>query len=385
MNEVIFTINKNLYSSKEKLVLNQKDINFINNIYKKYKIKPESVSIVSCDIIIQRFKLIRYVFKQLDILLKVNGIFEIDLVDSKFHSSSFLSRDQVKYEFGISTNGRYSLIYKNNSNGFLKLRFKKNKKTLISNDSIDKWTFGIPSGGKNDDLVNNLISSIIKQKIPNYEIIICGIYNKKLTNKNIIILDDINLNDDIRIPICHKKNKIIKSAKYENICILHDRFSLSKNWYKNIVNFGNYFDFLCMPTFDKYGNRFYVDWMKFNDPIVSWFKRNNHLKYNQWHNDVIVQGGFLISKKNILLNNLLDERIYWEELEDFQMSKMAYLNGYFICIDRENHIISESVNHIPQISREGFISEIINYFKWVYAILKNMIYFKNMTKKFKKK
>ena len=96
-------------------------------------------------------------------------------------------------------------------------------------------------------------------------------------------------------------------------------------------------------------------------------------------------GGILISKKNILLDNLLDERIYWEELEDFQMSKMAYLNGCFICIDKKNYVISESVNHKPQISGEGFISEIINYFKWVYAIFKNMIYFNNMTKKFKKK
>ena len=42
------------------------------------------------------------------------------------------------------------------------------------------------------------------------------------------------------------KNKIIKHAKYENICILHDRFSLSKNWYKNMINFGNYL-ILCMP------------------------------------------------------------------------------------------------------------------------------------------
>ena len=79
-------------------------------------------------------------------------------------------------------------------------------------------------------------------------------------------------------------------------------------------------------------------------------------------------GGILISK-NILLDNLLDERIYWEELEDFQMSKMAYLNGCFICIDKKLCDL-ESVNHKPQISGEGFISEIINYFKWVYAILK---------------
>ena len=64
---------------------------------------------------------------------------------------------------------------------------------------------------------------------------------------------------------------------------------------------------------------------------------------------------------------------------------MAYLNGYFICIDRENHIISESVNHIPKKIREDFFSDVKNYFKWIYSILKNMIYFKLMSNKFKKR
>ena len=89
---------------------------------------------------------------------------------------------------------------------------------------LQNWTFGIPSGGKKDEWINELILSIVKQKISNYEIIICGPYKNKDFKKqyNIKILEDVVLNNDIRIPICHKKNRIIRNSSYENICILHN-------------------------------------------------------------------------------------------------------------------------------------------------------------------
>jgi len=277
--------------------------NFKNseNIFSKYSINPETLDFVSVDFIIQRSNKIRYIIKQLDILLKVNGLFEIILVDNKFHSSYFLSRDQVKYEFSLSTDGRYNLIKKENSKGLLKLTFKKQKNILNDKDSINRWSFGLPYGGNNEDNLNRLIKSIIIQKIPNFEIIICGPYKNKLflNNKNIIIIDDIKLDNDIRIPICHKKNEIIKNCSYENIVILHDRFTLSDNWFKSMKNYGNYFDYLCLPTIDFNGFRFTVDWMKFNYPLTKRLAYNKSLNYNSWDPDVIIQGGVLISKKKI--------------------------------------------------------------------------------------
>lgn len=357
------------------------DLNHSISLYKKYSIVPETLSLVKCDFLIQKTFLIRHMIKQLDFLLEKNGIFEMDLIDSKFHSASFLSIDQVKYEFSISTNGRYTLIEKLFNNGIINLKFKKNKNCLLLNDNISNWTFGIPTSGKNNDWVDELVESIVDQKIPNYEIIICGPYkNEDLINKyNLKVLEDVILKNDLRIPICHKKNKIIKKAIYENICILHDRFLLHKNWYIKMQEFGNYFDFLCLPTYDSSMNRFHVDWMEFNFPISQKFKINKSLEYSKWSPNAIVQGGVIIGKTRLMRKHLLDERIHWGELEDMHFSKAITLDGCLINIDKDNFLISRSVNHTPKSNNYSFISKVKFLIYWLYALIKHNILF-NKTK-----
>ena len=363
---------------------NQDDLDHGINLYKKYSIEPESLSQVKCDFLIQKSFLIRHMVKQLDILLELNGIFEMNLIENKFHSGSFMSVDQVNYEFGISTFGRYNLIEKESKNGFINLKFKKKSNSLDINDLITNWTFGIPSGGKNTGWIDELILTIVNQKIPNYEIIICGEYNNKefVQKYNLKILNDIKLENDIRIPICHKKNQIINNSKYQNICILHDRFLFHDNWYNNMVEYGNYFDYLCLPTYDSQMNRFEVDWMEFSFPISDRFKRNKSLDYSMWSPNVIIQGGVLIGKRNLLKRHLLDERIYWCELEDIHFSKVAYLDGALINIDKKIYFISRSVNHNPKKINSFFLKKIKNHLLWYYALLKHNILFYKMKNKF---
>ncbi len=379
MKNVHITLSKN-NSIKNCINISESDLNINTNIYKTHQIEPESLTEVSCDMITQKSHLIRYVFKQLDVLLKVGGSFKMFLIDSKFHSGYFLSKDQVKYEFGISTNGGYSLIKEQTKDGYLILKFIKKQNILEINDSINKWSFGIPSGGKKDHLVTELIQSIEKQKIPNYEIIICGQYQDKkiLLNQNIKVLDDVKLKDDIRIPICHKKNKIIKYAKYENLCILHDRFSLGNNWFTKMKAFGNYFDFLCLPTIDSNGNRFPVDWMKFTFPLIKRNFRNLHIPYDKWHPDLIIQGGVILGKKSHYLRSILDERIYWGEIEDLHFSKTAYLNGSFFGTDCGNFFISESVNQLTFVNIDSFNYKLKNYIKWYYSLIVSYLNFNKM-------
>jgi hypothetical protein len=363
---------------------NVTDLNHNLNLYKEYSILPESLTQVKCDFLIQKTHLIRYMIKQLDMLLKIDGFFEITLIDSKFHSGFFLSRDQVKYEFGISTDGRYSLVEKEDYQGFLKLIFKKNKGYLNSGDSITNWTFGIPSGGKKDEWINELILSIVKQEIPNYQIIICGPYENKDFKKkyNIKILEDVVLNKDIRIPICHKKNRIIKSSSYENICILHDRFLLHENWFEKMKEYGNYFDYLCLPTQDINKNRFDVDWMEFAFPLSKRITRNKSLLYTKWSPHVIIQGGVLIGKRKLLNKHLMDERIHWEELEDMHFSKVAFLDGSLINIDKNNYFISRAINHISKRNSDNIWLKIKKDLLWFYALIKSFIVFNKMKRKF---
>jgi hypothetical protein len=368
---------------KDDFQFTENDLDHRIRIYNKYNIKPESLDKVRVDFLIQREKLIRYVIKELDILLKKDGIFEINLLDSKNHSGYFLSRDQVKYEFSISTDGRYTLTDIEKNGAYLKLIYTKNKATLLQSDSIEKWSFGIITNGKKLDSVNHLINTIIGQKIPQFEIIICGPYpmNQTVDYGKIKILDDVQVVGDKRFPISAKKNKIIKVANFENLCLLHDRFSLPNSWFEQMLKFGNYFDYLCIPTLDRYHNRFAVDWMTFAFPLTRRFHRNRSLKYKEWSNDLIIQGGLIIGKLNKMKRYKLDERLYWEEMEDLHFSKLAYLDGSLFRIDPNNYIFSESVNH-TSINNQNFIIRLKESLIWVYSILLGYFRFKKAVNNF---
>jgi hypothetical protein len=361
------------------------DLDHRFRIYNKYSIIPESLESVRVDFLIQKEKLVRYVIKELDILLKVNGIFEINLIDSKNHSSYFLSRDQVQYEFSISTDGRYVLTDIEKNGIYLKLIYTKKIPILSDYDSINKWSFGIITNGKKLDSVNHLINTIIDQKIPEFEIIICGPYptNQNVDYRPIRILSDVELKEDIRFPISAKKNKIISDAKFENLCILHDRFSLPSCWFDQMKLYGNYFDYLCLPTLDQFHNRFAVDWMTFGFPLTRRLYRNNSLKYSEWSTDLIIQGGAIVGKSKKMRRYKIDERLHWGELEDLHFSKVAYLDGAFISIDHENYFYSESVNHIS-LKNQNLKARVKNHFGWIYSIFISYCKFKKAISQFSK-
>jgi hypothetical protein len=387
-NKHIILTNRSLPSNDENIVVVKNNLRHYQRIYKKYNLAVEGQAVITAEFVLQKDSLIRYYIKELDILLKKNGIFRIILVDSQSHSKYFRSRGQVKYEFSIATNGRYCLVSSVCENGILTLSYVKKTLVLPENDSINKWSFGIVSNGEKNDWVLELISSIEDQKIPEYEIIICGpspfVENSFVKNNNIKIIRDVVLQDDIRAPIAHKKNAIIKEAQYNNLCIMHDRYLLQLNWFENFERYGNYFDALCLKTLTSEGKRFGVDWMKFCYPLTDRFKINRALAYNEWHEEAIIPGGVILVKKNLIEPFMLDERLHWDEIEDMQFSKIAYLNGLLINIDPDNYFVARQVRHIPQ-SYSWYRLKIHNKYSWLRGLLINFILFSRVAKKYYKK
>lgn len=370
----------------DSLQLNTRNINHLNKIYQQHNIEPESLECVTVEFLLQRENLARYIIKELDILLAVGGLFEVILMDNKAHSSYARSRDQVKYEMSLSTNGRYKQIKveKLQNEKVLKITYQKIRATLPEDDSIEKWSFGIITNGKKTDLVESLISTILRQNIPHYEIIICGPFDNHAQHANLIVLDDVVLEDDIRAPVCAKKNKIIASAKYNNVCILHDRFSLPSDWYVKFKAYGNLFDYLCLPTQDESGQRFTVDWMKFSDQITQTCStQNRSMAYSEWSPSQIIQGGVILGKKHLMTQHMLDERLHWEELEDMQFSKIAYLNGAFITTDIANCFISKSVNHKSVRYIAGYSELKVKYY-WLRGLCSTFLKFHYYLKQYDK-
>ena len=60
-----------------------------------------------------------------------------------------------------------------------------------------------------------------------------------------------------------------------------------------------------MPTVDKNGNRFRVDWMNFHYPIAQIRLQNKTLDYSSWSPDVIIQGGIFGFQEELDAKNVV--------------------------------------------------------------------------------
>lgn len=340
-NKIVWSYNKPKVFDVDTLYLGLNDINHLERIYTKYNLTPESFDEVRIDFLADKHNLIRYIIKELDILLKVDGKFIINSTYTEVHGNFIRSKSQIGYEFSVSINGRYFLSNKKVNKYKLTLEYIKKQKTLHHDDSIDKWSFGIITNGKKNEQVQKLISSIITQNIPNYEIIICGSF--KYENKEkfpIISIDDVLLDDEIRAPITIKKNKIADVAQYQNLMILHDRYLLPDDWYQKMKNYGNYFDLLTMPNIGPNGGNV-NDWGEHLGKPSQIYREVFHLlSHKKWSNGWYSQGGLLIIKKELYNQNRLDERLFWGELEDIQFSQIGNLLGWFYYIDINNKVIT---------------------------------------------
>lgn len=225
------------------------------------------------------------------------------------------------------------------------LRFicKKIKSTLVKEDSIDKWTFGIVSNGKRSDWLEKIIASISKQSIPNYEVIVCGPSPSPVLQHPRLSYIPFRQRDDLGW-ITYKKNLIVDRARYENICVIHDRILFPEGWFEGMKKWGNSFDHLsCRVEFN--GRRDDSDWPCM-DSIFKWKGKNLFftlsLDYRDWHKDGFVGGTIHIGKKSLFMKYPWPIHVYWNEGEDFLLSKKLSDHGHIPRLNVHSKVVALS-------------------------------------------
>lgn len=216
------------------------------------------------------------------------------------------------------------------------------------------FTFGIITDAENgvNDNLKNAIKSIIKLKIPQYEIIIVG--NKKnLENDNLINGNDkincINFDENIRpMWITKKKNLITQFSNYDYIVYQHDYYRFNENWYvgfqKYITENGPDIKACMTKVVNQDGSRF-RDWTLFpwhhctNGKLANETKKlwdysgivNNEccLPYDEhrFNKYQYFTGGYWVATKKIMEEIPLNEKLLWAEGEDLEWSE-RYINKY---------------------------------------------------------
>ena len=212
-----------------------------------------------------------------------------------------------------------------------------------------EFTFGIITDGTNDIFINEMIESIQKNNIPNYEIIIVGNTQINISDKIKIFYFDENIKPQW---ITKKKNIVAENALYENIVLLHDYIKLNSDWYEGFLIFGNNFDWCVNKIINKNGTRFrdytlfpnkiYTNYLKIDySPvdIVSYFNNNcllpydfkNNIKINKY---MYISGSYYIIKKAIALKYPLNEDLSAGMAEDLLLTQQLHNNNIIIKCNR---------------------------------------------------
>lgn len=266
-------------------------------------------------------------------------------------------------------------------NGYLRLIAKKTVSTILPHDSIDKWTFGIITNGKRLDWMKKIIHSIRIQKIPHYQIIICGNYHDP-KEKDISYLPFTKRDD--KGWITKKKNLIVQSSRYENICIIHDRVYFDAGWFAGMKKWGNCFDHLS--TVQLYKGKRTNDWLLHEELQNVEYSFISNLDYRDWDINVCQGGQMHIAKRTYLLDTPWNEAYLWGRAEDVELSNRLRDKGH---IQRMNpysiiHTLLYKFGEIPTVDfnaqkrspiRRGHKLRIFLRFVFVhiysYALLRN--------------
>ena len=289
----------------------------VNNLYflKDY-LNPESQDFFYIKNISET-KFHRVLLKEMLIYSKVNGYLII-----KYGNKEILSFKKLIKEVSICSNAISKIIVDSNNKVII---IQKIKKFLHPSDRITKWSFGIITNGKKNDWVEMQIQSIKDQKIPFYEIIVCGTYfDKKEPNFKYI---SFNEKDELGW-ITKKKNIICENAKYENLCILHDRIILGKNWFRGMKKYGNYFEILSCVIKNKEGNRS-GDWITYGNKFGR-YSKIGFLDYKDSDRFGYLDGAMYLLKKSIWLKQKWDEHLFWNDGEDIKLSQDWYNLGVLL-------------------------------------------------------
>ncbi len=292
-----------------------------------------------------------------------------------------LTGDYVKESYLLRSYFQRSLIVEKQDADGLVLR-KVAPLPAEKDAGKNAWTFGIPVGPEDATLLNVVVRRILELDLPHKEILLCG-----RPGENFHYWDQVRIvGEDITAPpvqICAKKNRLAQEATHENLCILHDRVFLPKQFDKAVKKFG---EFYPMTTFQSlyFDDRFnfvprrYSDFniapkiaamsalgiMRNNDvaatspvspsvlPLTDGegFYYGNPLRYVP---SSYLTGSLYLVKRSVWLICPQDENLFWTEFEDLDHGKRAEAMGIPSRINP--HAITQSLIARPLLSVHGAV------------------------------
>lgn len=118
--------------------------------------------------------------------------------------------------------------------------------------------------------------------------------------------------------ITHKKNLIVETSSAENLLIAHDRYAIPPMFIEQMRRFGADFSVIA-PAQTDLSNRRFPDWMATNSQWLCTVSAQ--LQYGDYSPHLYVNGGIIISKRQVLLETPWNNLLFWDQCEDIELTR----------------------------------------------------------------
>jgi hypothetical protein len=178
-----------------------------------------------------------------------------------------------------------------------------------------QFTFGICVTNDNKIFHKQIIDSILKQNIPQVQIIFIGEYYEENN------VEFIAFNEDQKSGwITKKKNLITQFSKFDNIVYMHDYIKLNDDWYSGFKNFPDFK--VCMTRVENADGKRNLDWfINYEDLRLPNAEQLLPYSYTQYSKLMYMPGFYWIAKKSVMQEFPLNENLTWGQAEDIEWSR----------------------------------------------------------------
>lgn len=171
----------------------------------------------------------------------------------------------------------------------------------------------IVTSGQNDTSLNQIIDSVEKLSIPNYEIIVVGGLTTTLVRENTIHIpfDETLLNG--KIWLTKKKNLGVKNSSYDVLVIMHDYHIFEPDWYTEFEKFGLDWN-ICVHQIRHLPEQANTRGNGWRVEQVPGYPEIPYAMSIPWDIDCFIpympiQGSYWVAKKHVMLEQPLDESL----------------------------------------------------------------------------
>ena len=212
---------------------------------------------------------------------------------------------------------------------FVVQTFRKGAPTPLTAHIDDTgWSFGILTSGDSARGAE-MAAAILALDLPNVEVVFCGPRPFDAPKDDRVRSIDLDRAEP-RGWITRKKNLLAETSRYDNLCLLHDRFVITPAWAAALRDCGPSFSFLTFPqvffadTDRRFGQR-YADYQVLHqssgvpqalESTIFAGERVWYAAYDDFYETAFCCGGLYVAKRCLWNRVRQDESLYHCEWED---------------------------------------------------------------------